>query len=76
VAATGLRIVMELLQGKELKDESLTGQFGTTVIVPIPVVVNPENFAEIYAEYVDGGYPDSYLLDGIMTIEEVQALFN
>jgi len=46
------------------------------VIVPIPVVVNPENFAEIYAEYVDGGYPDSYLLDGIMTIEEVQALFN
>jgi ribose transport system substrate-binding protein len=76
VAATGLRIVMELLQGKELKDESLTGQFGTTVIVPIPVIVDPDNFAEIYAEYVDGGYPDSYLLDGIMTIEEVQALFN
>jgi ribose transport system substrate-binding protein len=75
VAATGLRIAMELLQGKELKDESLSGQFGTTVIVPIPVIVTPDNFAEIYAEYVDGGFPDSYLLDGIMTLEEIQALF-
>jgi ribose transport system substrate-binding protein len=75
VAATGLRIAVELLSGKELKAESLSGQFGTTVIVPIPVVVNPDNFEEIYAEYVDGGFPDSWLLDGIMTIEEVQALF-
>jgi ribose transport system substrate-binding protein len=75
VAATGLRIAMEMLQGKELKDESLSGQFGTTVIVPIPVVVTPENFEEVYAEWVDGGFPDSWLLDGIMTIEEVQALF-
>jgi hypothetical protein len=39
------------------------------------VIVTPENFDEIYAEYVDGGYPDSYLLDGILTLEEVQALF-
>jgi len=58
-----------------LKAEAMNGQFGTTVIVPIPVVVNPENFDAIYAEYVDGGYPDSWLLDGIMTIQEVQALF-
>ena len=75
VAATGLRIAVELLEGKELKEESLGGQFGTTVVVPIPVIVDPDNFDEVYAEYVDGGYPDSYLLDGIMTIEEVQALF-
>lgn len=75
VAATGLRIAVELLQGKELKAESLNGQFGTTVIVPIPVVVSPDNFEEVYAEWVDGGYPDSWLLDGIMTIEEVQAMF-
>ena len=75
VAATGLRIAVELLQDKELKPESLGGQFGTTVVVPIPVVVSPDNFEEIYAEYVDGGYPDSWLLDGIMSIEEIQALF-
>lgn len=75
VAATGLRIAVELLQGKELKEESLSGQFGTTVEIDPPVIVTPENFEEIYAEYVDGGYPDSYLLDGILTLEEVQALF-
>lgn len=76
VAASGLRIAVEMLSGKELKPESLSGQFGTTVIVPIPVIVSPENFEEIYNEYVVvGGYPDSWLLDGIMTMEEVQALF-
>jgi ribose transport system substrate-binding protein len=75
VNSTGLRIAVELLQGRELKPESLGGQFGTTVTVPIPVIVTPDNFEEVYAEYVDGGYPDSYLLDGIMTMEEVDALF-
>ena len=75
VASSGLRIAVELLQGHELKAESLGGQFGTTITVPIPVIVTPENFDEFYTEYVEGGYPDSYLLDGIMTMEEVAALF-
>jgi ribose transport system substrate-binding protein len=76
VAATGLRIAVELLQGREFNDGVLGGQFGTTVTVPVPIVVTPENFDEIYNEYVvDGDYPDSWLLDGIMTMDEVDALF-
>jgi ribose transport system substrate-binding protein len=75
VNSTALRIAIELLQGNELKDGVLKGQFGTTIVIPIPVVVTAENFDEIYAEYVEGGYPDSYLLDGIMTHEEVLANF-
>ncbi len=75
VASSGLRIAVELLQGREFADGVLGGQFGTTVTVPIPVVVTPDNFDEYYTEYVEGGYPDSYLLDGIMTIDEVDALF-
>ncbi len=35
--------------------------------------MTPENFEEMYTEYVvDGGYPDSYLMSGIMTEEEIQ----
>lgn len=76
VAATGLRIAVEMLQGKELKESALGGQFGTTVYIEPPIVVTPDNFEEIYNEYVvEGDYPDSYLLDGILSMEEVQEFF-
>jgi ribose transport system substrate-binding protein len=76
VNSTALRIVVEMLQGKELDPAKLGGQYGTTVVIPIPIVVTPDNFDEVYNEYVvEGNYPDSYLLSGIMTQEEVQQFF-
>jgi ribose transport system substrate-binding protein len=73
VNSTALRIAVELLEGKEISDGVLGGQYGTTVVIPIPYVVTPENFEEIYNEFKD--YPDSYLLSGIMTREEVLTQF-
>lgn len=73
VNSNALRIAVELLLGKELDPAQLGGQYGTTIIMPIPVVVTPENFDEIYQEYVD--FPDSYLLSGIMTRDEVMQFF-
>jgi len=75
VNSNALRIVVEMLEGKELDPAKLGGQYGTTIVMPIPVVVTAENFDEIYKEYVEGGYPDSYLLSGIMSREEVQQFF-
>ena len=76
VNATALRIAIEMLAGRELDTSVLGGQFGTTIIIDIPIVVTPDNFAEVYEEYVaSGAYPDSYLLDGIMTRDEVVAAF-
>ena len=73
VNSTALRIAVELLQGRELDESKLGGQFGYQIVIPIPVVVTPENFDEMYTKYVvDGGYPDSYLMSGIMTEEEIQ----
>jgi ribose transport system substrate-binding protein len=69
VNSTALRIAVELLEGKEIADGVLGGQFGTTIVIPSPYVVTPENFEEIYNEFKD--FPDSYLLSGIMTREEV-----
>lgn len=76
VNSSALRIAVEMLQGKELDETKLGGQFGYQIVIPIPVVVTPENFDEIYNQYVvEGGYPDSYLLSGIMTQEEVMQFF-
>lgn len=76
VNATALRIAVEMLAGRELDTSILGGQFGTTIVIDVPIVVTPENFAEVYEEYVaSGAYPDSYLLDGIMTRDEVIAAF-
>ena len=76
VNATALRIAIEMLAGRELDTSVLGGQYGTTIVIDIPIVVTPDNFAEVYEEYVaSGAYPDSYLLDGIMTRDEVVAAF-
>ncbi len=78
VNATALRIAIEILSGRELDTSILGGQYGTTIVIDVPIVVTPENFDEVYAEYVaSGDYPESYLLDGIMTLDEVlEAFFN
>jgi ribose transport system substrate-binding protein len=76
VAGTGLRIAVELLQGSEVDTSQLGGECGNTFYNPIPIVVTPENFEEVYNEYVvEGDYADSYLLDGVLTQDEVQAFF-
>jgi len=69
VNSTALRIAVELLEGKEFADGVLGGQFGTTIVIPISYVVTSENFDEVYQEFKD--YPDSFLLSGILSREEV-----
>ena len=63
--ADGLRVALELLQGREIADGVLRGTFGNTIYVPIPGVVTDENFDEIYEQYKEA--PASYTLDGIIT---------
>jgi ribose transport system substrate-binding protein len=72
VGASGLRIAVLLLQGRQLAQE-LTGPFGNSLYVPIPGVVTDENFDEAYAEVAD--LPASYTLDGMLSAEEAEAFF-
>jgi ribose transport system substrate-binding protein len=69
VNATALRIAVAMMQGKEVDTSKLSGQTGTTFIIPSPVTVTKENFEE-WLEFCKDK-PDQYLLDGIMTEEEV-----
>jgi ribose transport system substrate-binding protein len=73
VNATALRIAINMLQGKEVDTSKLSGQTGNTFIIPSPVTVTSENFQEWLDFCADK--PDQYLLDGIMTEEEVQQWF-
>lgn len=71
IAASGLRIGMQLLLGREFKDDVLVR--GNTLYVPIPGTVTNENFDELWAQYQD--FSDAYSLDGWLTEEEALAYF-
>ncbi len=73
VAGSGLRIAVNILLGKEVDAGQFEGPFGNTLYMPIPVVVTNDNFEEVYEEYKD--FPESYLLDGILSEAEVQEFF-
>jgi len=73
VAATGLRIAVNMLQGKQVDESKLSGESGRQFTIPIPVIVTAENFQEGFQTCADR--PVTYLLDGIMTDEEVQQFF-
>jgi ribose transport system substrate-binding protein len=65
VGADGIRVAVELLVGGEVDEMQLSGPFGNTLYVPIPYVVDMNNFAEQYALVAE--VPESYTLDGFIT---------
>jgi len=73
VSPTGLRIAVNMLMGKKLDESKLTGEFKRMFTIPVPVVITKENFQQGLDICKDK--PDAYLLDGIMTDEEVQQFF-
>lgn len=73
VGASGLRVVLNILQGKEVDESKLAGPCGNTLYVPIPGVVTGENFAEEWEAVKD--LPASWTLDGIISQEEADAFF-
>jgi len=75
VSPTGLRIAANILQGKAVDKSKLGGTNKMSFVIPVPVTVTKDNFAQVYSTMCKDK-PDSYLLDGIMTDAEVQQYFN
>ena len=72
VGASGLRVAVELLQGREIKQSELQGEAGNTLYVPIPGVVTNQNLDEELQKIdVEG----EYVLDGIISREQAQSYF-
>jgi ribose transport system substrate-binding protein len=74
VSPTGLRIAVNMLTGKKLDESKLGGSNGRSFVIPVPVTVTKDNFQEVYKSQCEGK-PAAYLLDGIMTDDEVQQYF-
>jgi ribose transport system substrate-binding protein len=73
VGASGLRVIVNLLQGKELDEAQLAGPCGNTLYVPIPAPITNENLADEFAKVQD--LPASYTIDSMITQEQADAYF-
>lgn len=74
VGASGLRVAVEMLQGKKIKESELEGEAGNTLYVPIPGTVDNENLEEKLGEVPDSAEGE-YVLDGFISLEEAQGFF-
>jgi ribose transport system substrate-binding protein len=70
-AVSGLRVALEILQGKEVDPTKLAGPFGNSLYIPIPGQVTAENFAAEYEKIAD--QPASFVLDGMISQEDAAA---
>ncbi len=68
IASSAMRVAVEILQGGELDESQLQGQFGNSIYIDIPFVITADDLEARLAEYEDR--PDSYAMDGIITQEE------
>jgi len=69
VSPTGLRIAVNMLLGKEVDMTTLGGVNGLSFVIPVPMIITSENLQEGIDYCADK--PDAFLLDGIMTNQEV-----
>jgi ribose transport system substrate-binding protein len=74
VSPTGLRIAVNMLMGKKVDTTKLGGPGNMQFVIPIPVIVTKDNFQQVFDAQCTGK-PATYLLDGIMTDDEVQQFF-
>ena len=68
IASSALRVAVEILQGGELDEAQLEGQFGNSIYIDIPFVITSDDLEARLEEYQDR--PDSYAMDGIITQEQ------
>ena len=73
VSPTGLRIAVNMLMGKTVDTTKLGGANGLSFVLPLAAVITKDNLADGLA--MCEGKPDAYLLDKILTDEEVQQYF-
>lgn len=73
VAASGLRVVLNLLQGETIDPSLLGGECGNSLYLTIAPPITDETFADEFAALADR--PDSWTVDSIITQEEADAFF-
>jgi len=75
VGASGLRILINLVQGKQLKDGVLKGPYKNTIYVPIPARVDDSTLSSTLADLIAKGKADTYTMDGYLTQAQADNYF-
>ena len=73
VSPTGLRIAVNMLMGKKVDTSKLGGANGLSFVLPVAAVITSDNLDE--GLKMCEGKPDAFLLDKILTDDEVQQYF-
>jgi ribose transport system substrate-binding protein len=73
VSPTGLRIAYNMLMGKKVDTTKLGGANGLSFVLPVAAVITKDNLAD--GIKMCDGKPDAYLLDNILTDDQVQQYF-
>jgi len=73
VGADGIRIALNLLAGKKLKDGALQGDSKNTLYQPVPGFVDKDNFATELPKVKDTN--DAYACDGVIDQATADSFF-
>jgi ribose transport system substrate-binding protein len=75
VGASGLRVLLNMMQGKSLKDGVLAGAAKNTIFVPIPARVDDNSMAKTLSSLLGQKKADTYTMDGYLNQAQANALF-
>lgn len=75
VGASGLRVLVNLVQGKTLKDGVLGGAAKNTIYVPVPARVDDATLTKTLTELTAQKKADTYTMDGYLTAAQAAAYF-
>lgn len=75
VGGSGLRVLVGLMQGRQLRDGVLTGAAKNTIYVPVPARVDDTTLAATLSRLTGQGRADTYTMDGYLTQAAANALF-
>jgi hypothetical protein len=75
VGASGLRVLLNWVQGKQLKDGVLAGAAKNTIYVPIPARVDDSTLTKTLSDLLGQKKADTYTMDGYLTQAAADALF-
>lgn len=75
VGASGLRVLVNLVQGKQLKDGVLSGAAKNTIYVPVPARVDDSTLSKTLSDLLAQKKADTYTMDGYLSAAQAAAFF-
>jgi ribose transport system substrate-binding protein len=70
IDASGLRVLVDLLQGKKLKAGVLGGTAKNSLLLPVPGVVDKGNVDSYLAKFAKES--DSFAIDGVLSEDQLR----